>query len=87
VVSLVAEPRDASVAWEPLFRHREGDLAPVMVTLYRDNLGGLVLFMDEGDGAKVVGISLSDDLADDLAAAIHEHRTTVASGEGGERRG
>jgi hypothetical protein len=47
-----------AAAWAPLFRHREGSLAPVMVTLYRDNLGGLVLFMDEGDGTKVIGVPL-----------------------------
>lgn len=51
------------------------------VTLYRDNLGGLVLFVDEGDGVKVVGVPLPEADAEDLAAAIHEHRTTDESSE------
>jgi hypothetical protein len=83
----MGEPRGAyAAAWAPLFRHREGSLAPVMVTLYRDNLGGLVLFMDEGDGTKVIGVPLPDDLADDLAAAIHEYRASPQNGDSGEVR-
>ncbi len=45
-------------------------------TLWRDNLGGLVLGMDERDGEKVVLLPLADTDADDLAAAIREHRTS-----------
>lgn len=67
-----------STSWEPLYRYRTGTLVPVAITLYRDNLGGLVLFVDEGDGAKVVGVPLPADEADDLAAAIREHLTTPA---------
>lgn len=45
-------------------------------TLWRDNLGGLALGMDDRDGEAVIILPLSADDADDLAAAIHQHRTT-----------
>ncbi|MGZ6576562.1 MAG: hypothetical protein ACXVHX_39120 [Solirubrobacteraceae bacterium] len=47
-------------------------------TLWRDNLGGLVLGMDVGDGERVVVLPLPADDATDLAAAIVEHLTTPA---------
>lgn len=69
-------------SWETAWRYRtpvDPDYGgpTTTVTLYRDNLGGLVLFVDEGDGSKVVGVPLPTDDADDLAAAIHEHRTSA----------
>jgi len=45
--------------WEPLLRLRQGELAPVQTTVWRDGDGDLLLFMDEGDGSKVIGIPLS----------------------------
>ncbi len=45
-------------------------------TLWRDNLGGLVLGMDERDGEKVVLLPLPAPDVEDLAAAIYEHRTS-----------
>lgn len=48
-------------------------------TLWRDNLGGLVLGMDYADGERVIVLPLSDEDMDDLAAAIHEHRTKQAN--------
>lgn len=47
-------------------------------TLWRDNLGGLVLGMDQADGERVIVLPISADDADDLAAAIHEHRTATS---------
>lgn len=69
-----------SSAWAVIWRHRtpvDPDLGgpTSTVTLWRDNLGGLVLGMDQGDGKKVIVLPIGDDDMDDLAAAIHEHRT------------
>jgi hypothetical protein len=41
------------------------------VTLWLDNLGGLVLFMDARDGEKVIGIPIPSDEIEDFAAALH----------------
>lgn len=44
--------------------------APAKVTLWLDNLGGLVLGMDEGDGAKVIAQPLPRVAAQELGAAL-----------------
>lgn len=43
---------------------------PAKVTLWRDNLGGLVLGMDIGDGAKVILQPLPGEEAEDFAFAM-----------------
>lgn len=45
------------------------------ITLWLDNLGGLVLFMDERDGEKVIGIPIPAAEVADFAAAL---RTRLA---------
>ena len=76
-------------AWQVLWKHR----TPIdpdhggptsTATLWLDNLGGLVLGMDQGDGERVIVLPISSDDADDLAAAIFEARTTIAPAGGGE---
>ena len=54
-------------SWTELLKLRQptdpnypGDPATV-VTIHLDNFGGIVLFIDEGDGEKVIGIPLSDE--------------------------
>jgi hypothetical protein len=41
------------------------------VTVWLDNLGGIVLGMDERDGRKVILLPLARDDARDLAIALH----------------
>lgn len=43
--------------------------------LWSDNLGGLVLALDDRDGEKVILLPIPSGAADDLAAAIREHRS------------
>jgi hypothetical protein len=62
--------------WDILFRYR----TPVdpdyggptsTITLWRDNLGGLILGMDIADGKKVAVLPLPDDAAEELVIALH----------------
>jgi hypothetical protein len=78
LVSLVAS------TWTTLWKFRtpidpDHGGATSTATLWRDNLGGLVLGMDYADGERVIVLPLSDEDMDDLAAAIHEHRTMQQS--------
>lgn len=56
--------------WERLLRLRQGAECPVVLTVYLDDFGGLVLYMDEGDGAKVCGMPLSDDERQKLSEVL-----------------
>jgi hypothetical protein len=78
----------AASSWETIFRYRapidpDYPSAPTVVTLHRDNMDGLVLFVDEGDGAQVTGVPLPGTEALDLAAAINTW--AAASGRSGEQ--
>lgn len=62
--------------WTVLHRYRtpiDPDYggATSTITVWLDNFGGLVLGMDEADGAKVIIIPLSRSEAEDLAVALH----------------
>jgi hypothetical protein len=66
--------------WQKLYQYR----TPIdpdyggptsTITLWLDNLGGLVLFMDERDGEKVIGIPIPATEAEDFAAALHTRST------------
>ncbi len=57
--------------WPVLLKIRQGVDAPVVLTVWRDNLGGIVLGVDEGDGAKVVLVPLSGGEVADLTAALN----------------
>lgn len=63
-------------AWKILHRYR----TPIdpdyggptsTLTLWLDNLGGLVLGMDIQDGKKVAVLPLPEEVAEDLAIALH----------------
>jgi hypothetical protein len=82
----VTQEKAASSAWSVLWKFRtplDPDYggATSTATLWRDNLGGLVLGMDYADGERVIVLPLSDEVMDDLAAAIHEHRTRATSAQ------
>jgi hypothetical protein len=49
--------------------------APTKVTVWLDNLGGIVLGIDHGDGRKVAVVPLPPDAAEDIAAALHARET------------
>ncbi len=62
--------------WQVLYRYR----TPIdpdyggptsTISLWLDNLGGLVLGMDRRDGEKVIVMPIGRDEALDLAAALH----------------
>jgi hypothetical protein len=62
--------------WQQLFRYRgPGDpdygTPGSVINLWLDNLGGLMLGMDVGDGEKVIVLPLPRDEADDLIVALH----------------
>ena len=65
-------------SWDAVFELRTPgvDVPPLWLTLYRDNLGGLLLFLNQEDG-NALGIPLSADDATNLADALNDE----ASGE------
>ncbi len=80
--------RQPSEAWSPLWRYRspiDPDYGgPTSVaTLWRDNLGGLLLGIDHGDGATVALLPIPVADMDDLGAAIREHLTTPPPSQSG----
>lgn len=71
---------EASSAWVAVWKYRtpidpEYGGPTTVATLWRDNLGGLVLGIDQADGQTVTALPLPAADADDLAAAIVEHLT------------
>ena len=65
-----------SSTWTALYRHvypidPDYGGAPTKLTLWLDNLGGLVLQIDEGDGASGTALFLPRQVAEDLAIALH----------------
>lgn len=64
--------------WKVLYRYRGfGDpdygTPGSVITLWLDNLGGLMLGMDVGDGKKVTVLPLPRSEVGDLTAALHAH--------------
>lgn len=76
----MTEQKSPSRPWEVLWRFR----TPIdpdhggptsTVTLWQDNLDGLALGMDYGDGQSVIVLPIPGDDLDDLCAAVLAYRT------------
>lgn len=67
--------RAVLMSWETLYRYTgpiDPDYggAPTSISVWRDNLGGLVLGIDAGDGEQVLAVPISDSVAEDLAMTL-----------------